>query len=111
MSQEVSTELPRRIVIKELLKSRSAGDQYQAGSKPVIWQNRRPGLETVLTTNDEKIVLYSAGGQASPAPGWTLLLTKYHHSETPVSTTILGNFELSCPIEWTLYGIKKKQLC
>ncbi|MCB0343924.1 MAG: hypothetical protein KDD66_02355 [Bdellovibrionales bacterium] len=77
--------LPCRVVVKETLESR-----YAPGSKPQSWDDRRPGVEKVRTTDGEELSLMCSGAQSSPSGGWELLLTE----KTPT-----GDY---C---WTLYGI------
>ena len=77
--------VPRRIVVKENL-----GARYGSDGRPVIWEKRSPSNEKIRTIDGEEVLLNSAGGQSSPAPGWELLLTK----EAPQ-----GGFF------WTLYGL------
>ena len=81
-------ELPKRVCVAELVCGR-----YQAGGRPLSWDQRRPGVETIKTEDGQEIDLYSSGGQSSPAPGWVLLLTREHEAGQPA-------------LEWTLYGLQ-----
>lgn len=89
----MQTTLPRRIVVKEVLESR-----YAPGERPVSWDKRTPGIELILTTEGERIPLYSSGGQSSPNTGWELLLMR------PIATQEGGEESAA---SWTLYGIRK----
>lgn len=80
--------LPKRITVRKSVSSR-----YQAGTKPVSWDERSPGVETVETITGENITLVCSGGQGSPAPGWELMLT---------NKTREG-------YEWTLFGIQAQK--
>lgn len=77
--------LPRRVIVADVLSCR-----YAPGERPVSWDERRSGYETIRTTTGELIKLASSGGQSSPAKGWELLLTKKSVPDA---------------VEWTLYGI------
>jgi hypothetical protein len=66
--------------------------RYQPGTRPVLWDERFPGVDRVITTSGETIDLLSEGGQSSPAPGWELLLTE----------ELAGQGS-----RWTLYGISR----
>ena len=103
----LSKSLPLRIVVREVLESR-----YEPGERPIMWAQRKPGFEKVMTETGEKITLASNGGQSSPAEGWILLLTARmanddsivkDNSESFNSKKIDGSSYL-----WTLYGISSK---
>ena len=83
---------PKRIVVKEVLKSR-----YQPGQRPVSWDKRVAGVESIVSFEGEEIDLYSNGQQSSPDVGWELLLTKDNEGEK--------GEEGVC---WTLYGVSKQ---
>jgi len=87
----MTESLPKRVVVAEVLSSR-----YEPGERPVSWDDRSPGLETIRDASGVQHQLYSNGGQSTPAPGWELLLTK------EASTQAEG----AQPLEWTLYGIR-----
>lgn len=78
-------QLPRRVTVGDILSCR-----YAPGERPVSWDERKPGYETIRTTTGEVIKLASSGGQSSPAKGWELLLTKKADQDA---------------VEWTLFGI------
>lgn len=86
-------DLPKRIIVAEVLRSR-----YKPGQRPVSWDERSPGLESVRGSDGEEYQLFSNGGQSTPAPGWELLLTNVVEVEGEQGASGL---------EWTLYGIKK----
>jgi hypothetical protein len=91
---EAKSKLPRRVVVSEVLDSR-----YGPGLRPISWDQRFEGVERVLADSGEEILLFSGGGQSSPAPGWELLLTKEAE-----------NKEQPAVLEWTLYGIRSSKL-
>ncbi len=104
---EVS-KLPVRRRVKEVVFSR-----YSAGQRPTSWDDRRAGIECIVTSEGETILLESNGQQSSPAPFWELLLT----GKRPVSDSDLPK-PVSSPSSglpssareaytWTLYGIGK----
>ncbi len=86
-----TNQLPRRIRVKETLSGR-----YEAGSRPVSWDDRRSGVEKIIADNGETITLYSNGGQSTPAPGWELLLTKEAND--------VGEAHA---VHWTVYGMAR----
>jgi len=105
-------KLPRRVVVRQVLSSR-----YQPGERPLSWDERYPGVETIETIEGETIQLYSNGGQSSPAPGWEILLTKTiplslaFGAPKAAKGSFAGETEESSEAieeaasEWTLYGI------
>ena len=84
-----SSTLPRRVLVSDLLTGR-----YPPGSRPVSWDDRLEGIETVVTSDGQTIRLFSNGGQSTPAKNWEILLTSQNHDSVDSSFT------------WTLYGIK-----
>ncbi len=88
------TKLPRRVQVLEVVQGR-----YAPGKKPISWDERTAGSDTVRTDTGELLYLTSSGGQSTPAPGWELLLTSENpsrsHTDNPPS------------YHWTLYGIAK----
>jgi hypothetical protein len=90
----LSTKLPRRVVVEEVISSR-----YPPGERPTSWDKRHQGTEKIRTTEGEELLIYSNGGQSSPAKGWEILLTKEGNEDcSPVDGQ---------PISWTLYGLKR----
>ena len=85
--------LPRRVVVSEVLSGR-----YAAGSRPVSWDARREGVESVRTTEGDNIRLFSNGGQSTPNKNWELLLTKENQ------------FAEGEAFSWTLYGVSNSQI-
>ena len=107
------TKLPRKVIVKTVSKSRydACSDasiisvpKVILGEKPIDWDNRIAGQDSVVvyTESDccnteagtETILLNSLGDQSTPAPGWVLMLTD-GNSETGYS--------------WTLYGFKRQE--
>lgn len=71
--------------------------RYEPGKRPTSWDERRAGVEEIETDTGERVLLFSNGGQSSPAVGWELLLTQTHQEATPNASASV--------LEWTLYGI------
>ena len=84
-------KIPRTVKVKEILNSR-----YQPGTRPISWDERAAGDESVIIDTGEEIRLYSTGGQSSPTPGWMIVLTGIANNARPDS---LETFH------WTLYGL------
>jgi hypothetical protein len=84
----IKDTLPRRVVVSRVLTGR-----YAPGSRPVSWDDRKEGVESVLTVDGQTLRLYSNGGQSTPSVNWELLLT---NEQADVSGAIFS---------WTLYGI------
>jgi len=81
-------QLPTRVVVKNVVSGR-----YGEGQRPVSWDRRKAGFETIEIQNGARLELASSGGQSTPAPGWELLLT----GAVPGSARDA--------YQWTLYGI------
>ena len=81
-------KLPRRVHVSSVVQAR-----YAPGARPISWDERRAGIEKICTKDGESLLLFSNGGQSSPAPGWEILLTKQTETEG------------ASAFEWTLYGI------
>ena len=84
-----TNSLPRRVVISRLLSGR-----YAPGARPVSWDQRKEGIESIFTEEGETLRLYSHGGQSTPSKNWEILLTN----------EMLGSD--GATYSWTLYGIK-----
>jgi hypothetical protein len=85
MQQDVSFKIPCRIKVQELLSSR-----YEDGKRPLNWDKRKAGIDTVRTADGLVLKLESDGGQSPPQKDWTLLLSR-------------GDAENG--YIWTLYGM------
>lgn len=96
----MKSTFPRRIVVQEVVSSR-----YGPGSRPLSWDERSSGVEEVKSTQGEKIMLLSSGGQSTPAPGWELLLTREVSTSEKKGRNQNIDKEGSTASEWTLYGI------
>ena len=92
-------ELPKRVVVAESVTRR-----YGNKSRPLSWDKRRDGVETIKTTDDQTLSLYCEGGQESPERGWELLLTG--KKSLDASTEAESSAEA---LTWTLYGIKAEK--
>ena len=86
----IENTLPRRVVVSQVLSGR-----YAPGSRPVSWDERKEGVEAVLTADGQTLRLYSNGGQSTPSENWELLLTKENLDATGAT------------FSWTLYGISR----
>lgn len=75
--------------------------RYSPGSRPVLWEERHSGVESVRTTEGDEVKIYSNGGQSSPAPGWELLLLKTRINPAASDGSDAG------AVLWTLYGLPK----
>ncbi len=93
----------RRIIVAEI----SAG-RYDPGFKPLSWDDRRPAIESITTTEGEEIKLFSSSGQSTPKTGWILMLvgkaTEKELSQIPNLNDLGNGSEI---FSWTLYGIQK----
>ena len=76
---------PRRVTVTLISSSR-----YSNNQRPESWDDRHAGLDSIVTSTGEKIVLFSDGGQSPPQPGWIIL----------VSATTYEGGSL-----WTLYSM------
>lgn len=81
-------ELPHRVKVTKVTNGR-----YRPGQKPQFWEDRKPGVESIVLEDESEIPLYSLGSQSTPAPGWELLLNDKFEVE---GKECFG---------WTLYGI------
>lgn len=84
----------QRIVVQKIVSGR-----YPENIRPTRWDDRASGVETVLTTSGEEVLLFSNGGQSTPEEGWEILLMD--------AVTIPDSN--STARAWTLYGIKNLQ--
>jgi hypothetical protein len=82
--------LPRRVTVRTIIQSR-----YFNNLRPESWDDRLDGIDTIETTDGERIALSSDGGQSPPQPGWVILL--------------ISSAEGGASIRWTLYGIPKHE--
>ena len=94
--EKLVSALPRRVRVQSVVRSR-----YAPGERPTSWDERVPGIETVVTDEGETLNLYSNGGQSSPSAGWELLLTEPYSKKSPEES----NIEIAHL--WTLYGISR----
>ena len=103
-----SSKLPRRVVVSEVVHGRqmvhgslATSTNPNEGAKNIRWNTRRPGIESIRTTDGETISIYSGGAQSTPAPGWILLL----NGEKQINSETCSASETA--FSWTLYGIKR----
>ena len=91
-SSAQSDSLGSKIEVREIVKSRYP--DFIKGGRPKSWDERREGVDIIKTTDGREVKLLSDGGQSTPAPGWTLILTGGEEKEG---------------YRWTLYGIPSKK--
>ena len=77
----------------------SSSKRYPSNSRPQDWDNRVAGYDTITTTDNEELTLFSDGQQSPPKPGWTILLTE------PLSPAELQEASIENAYKWTLYGM------
>ena len=82
------TEFPVSIEVAECVSSR-----YVQHRRPLSWDLRRAGIDTIRTTDGRVLRLESSGDQSPPRPGWTIVLMS-------------GDDERG--YAWTLYGIRSR---
>lgn len=82
--------LPARLEIESLVQSR-----YPDGQRPLSWDARLEGADTVRTTDGKLLRLWSDGGQTPPHRGWVIMVTG-------------GDAERG--YSWTLYGLPQQAL-
>lgn len=80
-------KLPRTVIVSELLSSR-----YQDNKRPLSWDVRKAGFDSIRTTEGELITLHSSGQQTPPHSGWIIMLRDEVEG---------GGYS------WTLYGMPK----
>ena len=78
--------LPRRVIVKRIVSSR-----YAENLRPLSWDERKEGEDTIESGDGATVKLLSDGQQSPPKPGWVLLLT---------------SGDDSVGYRWTLYGIR-----
>jgi len=81
------THIPFRAVVTSIVSGK-----YNPGTKPLSWDDRRAGLDVVLSSKGEEIILDSRGDQSTPDTGWEILI----------------NGKTGKGFTWTLYGVQKK---
>lgn len=94
--------LPRRVKVAKVVHAR-----YRPGSRPVRWDDRRAGVERIVTEEGSELSIFSSGAQSSPAPGWILLLTERADDED-LRGIEQGALEGEV-FRWTLYGIARDE--
>ncbi len=87
MTTESVDTLPILLKVDSLIESR-----YSNNERPLSWDNRKSGVDVILTPDGKKLKLQSDGGQSPPKRGWSLLLT---------------NGDPKNGYAWTLYSMPK----
>ena len=80
-------KLPVCVTVGEIVKSR-----YD-GKRPMSWDDRRPGIDSVRTTEGSELSLWSDGQQSPPETGWKIVLMANEEREGK-----------RC-YRWTLFGL------
>ena len=88
-------EVPCTIQVKNVVSNRYGiaprqGDAEFELNRPLSWEERIEGIDSVSTACGHVVPLRSGGGQSVPQPGWKLYLTGGNSQEG---------------YTWTLYGI------
>ena len=83
-----SLHLHAKVRVGEVVSSRYGPKNL--GERPLLWDERREGVDVVTIEGGETITLKSSAMQSPPKPGWILVLTGGSH--------VTG-------YTWTLYGI------
>ena len=95
------SSLPCRVTVSRVVTARYHSPDEKAEvaesqwftpglERPLSWDNRKDGVDTVIVDGNLELRLMSSGMQSVPQPGWSLLLTG-------------GSSESG--YTWTLYGI------
>jgi hypothetical protein len=78
----------RKITVKKIVSQR-----YPVGIlRPSSWDDRIEGVDTIESTDGEKINLQSTGQQSVPQPGWVILVDESGQTSAK---------------SWTLFGLPK----
>lgn len=78
--------LPFRIKVSQVKCGR-----YKVGTKPLSWDLRKAGVDTVVSTDGQEYKLDCQGDQSTPDIGWELLV----------------NGKTEAGYTWTLFGVAK----
>ncbi len=78
--------LPARVRVAETVSSR-----YPGNEKPLSWDERAAGIDTIRTSEGATVKLASDGGQSPPKKGWELILNELRGDS----------------YTWTLYGLPR----
>jgi hypothetical protein len=81
----MNIELPARVQVAKIVSSR-----YEGNVRPLDWDCRKSGIDTIQTNDGKLLKLSSDGGQSPPQEGWVLVLTA-------------GDEQAG--YAWTLYGL------
>ncbi len=85
-------KLPCRVTVKSIVTSRYGNSLKEGESRPMSWDDRKEGVDVVLTDCGGRLTLNSDGGQSVPQPGWVILITD--------GDEVTG-------YRWTLFGMPK----
>ena len=90
--------IPSRVTVNTVVTSRYNSSSLKSQDsedyslvRPLSWDERVSGSDTITTDDGETLILLSEGMQSVPQPGWVLLLTG-------------GSPEKG--YSWTAYGLK-----
>ena len=79
---------PVKLEVEQLIESR-----YPRGERPLSWDGRTEGVDSVRTTDGRLLRLFSDGGQSPPKKGWVIMVEG-------------GSSERG--YRWTLYGLPSR---
>ena len=88
----MSDKFPFRTTVSSVLQSRYGSDLPQGSSRPSSWDDRKDGVDVVVTDSGETLRLYSDGQQSVPQKGWVILVTSGNNTSG---------------FHWTLFGMPK----
>ena len=77
--------LSKKIVVKKVISQR-----YPSGvARPMNWDERIDGVDTIESNEGVSIKLHSTGQQSVPQPGWVILVDD-KNPNTPATWTLFG---------------------
>lgn len=69
MTGGIQRKFPCEVKVRELISSR-----YADNKRPIVWEERRAGIDLIRIDPDETLRLQSDGQQSPPEAGWRLVL-------------------------------------
>ncbi len=84
-------KLPVCIEVESVLSSR-----YPGNERPLSWDDRCDGIDTIRTKDQKTLRLLSDGGQSPPRAGWSI---------------VISEGDASKGYKWTLYSMPKNNQC
>jgi hypothetical protein len=89
MNTDELASVPCRVDVSETLQTRYG---YGSVDRPLVWEERTEGIDTVRTVDGRTIRLRSDGQQSPPKPGWGL---------------IISGGDATSGYTWTLYSLPR----